>query len=135
VGGFGDFAVCVIGDLRRGNTMAENKKTEERELNPDLIAMWGLGLFFLFVSLADFLRGNPSEGCFVFIIACLLLPPIRSFFSSKTHLRLSAGLRALLCIVLFIVGGAISKPKVHSPKIDALTSATTTNRTESRAGK
>ena len=97
--------------------------------------MWGLGLFFLFASLADFLWGTPSESYFGFIIACLLLPPIRSFFYRKTHFSLSVGLRTLLCIVLFIIGGAISKPKLHFHKVEAVTSATPTSMPEARTRK
>lgn len=107
--------------------MDETNQPQERKLDPGLIAMWGLGLFFLFASAADFLWGSPSEGCFGFVIACLLLPPSRAFFHRKTHLSISTGLRTLLCIVLFMVGGAISKPKVHfAHKVHALTSTTPT---------
>lgn len=99
--------------------MTENEPTQKRQINADLIAMWGLGLFFLLGSLSDFRWVPPPAGYCDLIIACLLLPPIRSFFHRMTGLSMPAALRLVLCFALFIVGAQMSGSRLHSDKVNA----------------
>lgn len=92
--------------------IAGDEQIQGRGSTSGLIAMWCLGLYFLFISLygLQYPDQGPVGNYCGLLVACLILPPVRALFHRMTGLRISAGLRLALCIGLILIAAQLSAP-------------------------
>ncbi|MCG7497779.1 type IV secretion system protein [Vibrio sp. Of7-15] len=75
-------------------------------LLPRLVFSWFFGCFFLLLSILAFSKTLLGALCF-FVIACLLLPPVRQFAYIKTGNKISFTARVFI-IFLFMTFGVLT---------------------------
>jgi len=93
-----------------------------------LITNWLFGLIFLLLgvlSIIDLSLGSIA----LFIIASLLLPPIRNFIYKKTNKELSTELRSIIIFILFALFGILAQIS-ENKKINELKKSTSKEKIE-----
>ena len=93
-------------DKKGGSTMNDTS-TENPKITLGFLTSWVLGIFFLLGAFATlFQSGTMGMAIVSFIIAALLLPPVRKFAHNKTGISLSTGVRIVLFLALLSAGAA-----------------------------
>ena len=84
---------------------------------------WLFGLFFILVGLIIFLAESPLAGIPLILIAAILLPPTRKFFTQKAKKELSVKARAITISLLFIAFGMFAVQSQNRKNQEAIRQA------------
>ena len=108
-------------------TEEQNKEQKEvKKITLGLVLGWGIGVLVL-MSGVTLLFSYPLTGVLMLVLAFILLPPANKFIADRFKFSISAGLKIVLVIILFVVIGATMSD--HSERIES--TRTESNITES----
>jgi len=83
-----------------------------------LIISWFWGIFFLLFGIASVIYKKPLPAIPLFVMALLLLPPIRKFTYSKTNFKLPFIARAVSILILLLISGHLAGQSQQKKNIE-----------------